>query len=412
MARMPLPRFRPLVKVVPLRHENKDVFLVMDPQEALFDHQIALPPLAFVVAAFLDGRRDVGDIQKAIAEQLNGVTVGEDEIRAVIADLDQHYLLESDRLQARRREVEEEYLGGPKRPPRFVTGEKDEVAKQLEGYYTGQGGAGLPDGRNVDALAAVMAPHIDYTRGGYCYTHAYRPVSERSEAEVYVILGVAHLSPPNPFVVTSKDYETPLGTAPTDRAIVADLEKRLGKGIYEAEALHRSEHSAEFQAVFLKHARPGASFTVVPILCSSFEPHCGESSPSTVGRITDFLGALEEALRGRKACLVAGVDLAHVGPVFGDDVELDEKLVRWMVAGDTASLRSCEEGNAEAFWNSVMADGNQRHVCGLSAIYATLRLLGGAEGELLRYGFAPDPAGGLVSFASMTFRRKSTIILP
>jgi hypothetical protein len=53
-----------------------------------------------------------------------------------------------------------------------------------------------------------------------------------------------------------------------------------------------------------------------------------------------------------------------------------------------------------------MADGNRRHVCGLSATYAALRLMGDVEGRILKYGFAPDPGGGIVSFASMAFQQK------
>jgi hypothetical protein len=64
------------------------------------------------------------------------------------------------------------------------------------------------------------------------------------------------------------------------------------------------------------------------------------------------------------------------------------------------------EGNAEGFWNSVVADGNRRHVCGLSATYAALRLMGDVEGKIHKYGFAPDPGGGMVSFASMSFQPK------
>jgi hypothetical protein len=286
------------------------------------------------------------------------------------------------------------------------------VNEELSEYYAAEAGAGRPSGRNPDSLAAIMAPHIDFRRGGHCYTYAYKEIAERSDADVYVILGVAHLSPRNPFVVTRKSYETPLGTAETDRELVEALARRLGEGIFEHESFHRSEHSAEFQAVFLKHARPDAKFTVLPVLCSSFGMWCGEASPSTVPAIDEFIRALLEVTAGRKVCWVAGVDLAHVGPVFGDDVAIDQKLVQWMMAGDNRSLAACVEGNAEGFWNSVVSDGDARHVCGLSSIYATLRLLGGAQGRLLKYGFAPDPAGGLVSFASMTFQARSRIIVP
>lgn len=400
---MPVPPVRPSLRIVPFKHEGKDVFLVADQQENLFDHQIILPPLGFVVASMLDGEKEAPEVLKDVLEKFpqSGVTL--EHVEGAIADLDQHLMLESDRARARRREIEEAYLAKPSRPARFVPGTAKDVGVELDGYYKAEAGAGTPGASKAGKLSGILAPHIDFRRGGHCYTFPYKEVAERSDADVYLILGVAHLSPPNPFVVTTKDYDTAFGPAKADRELIAALEKRLGDGIYENEAVHRSEHSAEFQAAFLKHARPKADFTVIPILCSTFEPWCGDKSPRTVGRIADVLGALEEVLKGRKACVVAGVDFAHVGPVFGDAIELDQKTVRWMVDEDSKSLKACGDVDPEGFWGTVMADGNARHVCGLSATYAALSLLGGTSGKLLKYGFAPDPAGGLVSFAGMSF---------
>jgi len=403
---MPHPAFRPTLKVIPHKHEGKDVFVVLDPQEQLFDHQVVLPPLAFVVASLLDGRRDTAAVQAEIKAQLK-VDVTPEEIESVVRDLDRYLLLESAPVHAKRREAADAFAAFPSRPLQFVDGTADEVSTRLGDFYRNEGGSGTIGAAREEPLAGILAPHIDFNRGGLCYTFAYKELAERSNADLYVILGVAHLSPPNPFVVTAKDYETPFGAVRTDREAVAALEKRLGKRIYDYEAVHRTEHSAEFQAVFLKHARPKADFSVLPILCSAFEQWCGGSSPSTAGAVDDVLGALREIASGRKVCVIAGVDFAHVGPVFGDDVKVDQKLIEWMMEGDTKGLKVISEGNAEGFWNSVTADGNRRHVCGLSATYAALRLMGDVEGKILKYGFAPDPGGGLVSFASMSFQQRS-----
>jgi AmmeMemoRadiSam system protein B len=409
---VPLPPFRHTLKIMPFKHEGKDIFRVQDQAESLFEHQILLPPIAFVVATFLDGQREAEDIRKAIVEQFPEAELTVEIIREIVRDLDQHLLLESDRAEERRREIRESWAQLPVRAPKFVPGTREEVQAEVDGYYAAEAGAGKPGQPRELPLAGILAPHIDFHRGGTCYTHAYRELAERSDADVYVILGVAHMSPPNPFVVTRKSYETPLGPVPTDAGIVADLEKRLGSRIFDHEWLHGSEHSAEFQAVFLRHARPSAPFTVVPILASSFVQWCGDASPSTAPEIEEFLEALAESVRGRKVCFVAGVDFAHVGPVFGDDVKIDQKLVEWMISGDNRSLQTIMEGNPESFWNSVMSDGDRRHVCGTSATYATLRMLGEVDGKVHKYGFAPDPAGGLVSFASMSFRSRTRIVLP
>jgi AmmeMemoRadiSam system protein B len=408
---MPHPAFRGTLKVVPYKHEGKDVFVVVDHQEQLFEHQVVLPPLAFVVASLLDGRRETADVQAEIQAQLK-VDITAAEIETVVRDLDQYLLLESPKTREKRAAAAAEFAALPSRPAQFVDGPAAEVSTQLDGYYGGESGSGRIGARRDEPLAGILAPHIDFNRGGPCYSFAYKELAERSDADLYVILGVAHLSPPNPFVVTAKNYETPFGPVTTDRDAVAALEKRLGKRIYDYEAVHRSEHSVEFQTVFLRHARPQASFTVLPVLCSAFEQWSGASSPSTAAQVEETLSAIREATAGRKVCIVAGVDFAHVGPVFGDDVEIDQKLIEWMMEGDTKGLGQIAEVNAEGFWNSVVSDGNRRHVCGLSATYAALRLLDDVEGKIHKYGFAPDPGGGLVSFASVSFKPKSRIVLP
>ncbi|HLY10324.1 MAG TPA: AmmeMemoRadiSam system protein B [Planctomycetota bacterium] len=408
---MPHPAFRGTLKVIPYKHEGKDVFIVVDQQEQLFDHQIQLPPLAFVVASLLDGRRETADIRAEIQAQLK-VDLKPEEIESVVHDLDQYLLLESGAVQERRRQIADDFAKLSSRPAQFVDGKAEDVSRQLEGYYAADGGAGTIASRRDLPLAGILAPHIDFNRGGPCYTFAYKELAERSDADLYVILGVAHVSPPNPFILTAKSYETPFGPVSADREALAAIEKRIGRRIYDHEAVHRSEHSIEFQTVFLKHARPKAPFTVLPILCSAFEMWCGAASPSTASEVEEVLGAIREATAGRNVCIVAGVDFAHVGPVFGDDVAIDQKLIDWMMAGDTRGLQVIAEGNAESFWNSVVSDGNRRHVCGLSATYAALRLLDPVEGSVHKYGFAPDPAGGLVSFASVSFKPKSRILRP
>ncbi|MBI5628134.1 MAG: AmmeMemoRadiSam system protein B, partial [Candidatus Rokubacteria bacterium] len=308
--------------------EGKTVFVVHD-SEGINDQRLILPPLPFVVGTMLDGTIDVQQLQQRIEQRFPGNTIPIADLEAIVRDLDQHYLLESDRLEKRRRDIVESYRKSPLRSPKFVTGTAVNVSLELDQYFLAKEAAGKPDGAgSADGVRAVIAPHIDFQRGGWCYTHSYREIAERSRADLYVILGVAHVSPQNPLVVTTKSYQTPLGVAETDPEVVAALTRRF-PGCLEDEIVHRNEHSAEFQAVFLRHVRNTAPFTVLPILCSSFEMHCGERSPSTAPRVEEFLQALSEVLKasGRTVCFIAGVDYAHVGPRFGDQVELDQKLL-------------------------------------------------------------------------------------
>ncbi|HEU5322689.1 MAG TPA: AmmeMemoRadiSam system protein B, partial [Methylomirabilota bacterium] len=69
---------------------------------------------------------------------------------------------------------------------------------------------------------------------------------------------------------------------------------------------------------------------------------------------------------------------------------------------DGAMLAAVEQGDPAAFFAAAAADGDRRRVCGLSPIYALLRVLGGAPGRVRRYGQWPDPEG-TVTFASVVF---------
>jgi hypothetical protein len=50
--------------------------------------------------------------------------------------------------------------------------------------------------------------------------------------------------------------------------------------------------------------------------------------------------------------------------------------------------------------------GDRNRICGLSPIYALLRLLPGGAGRLLHYGQWPDPEG-TVTFASVSFEEEA-----
>jgi AmmeMemoRadiSam system protein B len=222
-------------------------------------------------------------------------------------------------------------------------------------------------------------------------------------ADLYVILGVAHMSPPSPFVLTNKSYATPLGPAETDAELAASLRNGLDWDPFEFEILHRKEHSIEFQALFLRYCalQRGENFKALPVLVSS----------ATEEREV-FLKNLAEHLRAYpgKVCLVAGVDLSHRGRRFGDDFDMTPERLSEMEKEDRASLEYVLRMDPKGWYDSVAPGGkDERNVCGLGALYAFCWLLrdlfSHIQGKLLRYAHAPDPSGGEVSFASMSFLR-------
>ncbi len=115
-----------------------------------------------------------------------------------------------------------------------------------------------------------------------------------------------------------------------------------------------------------------------------------------------FLAALRDlaAERGDRLLLVAGADLAHVGPRFGDPGALNEEGLTYLEGQDRATLASVVDGDAVGFFHAVMKDGDPRRICGLSPVYALLAARPGLRGKLLCYEQASDPTG-TVSYASV-----------
>jgi hypothetical protein len=99
---------------------------------------------------------------------------------------------------------------------------------------------------------------------------------------------------------------------------------------------------------------------------------------------------------------IAGADLAHVGPRFGDPQPVSQAELATIDREDREMLRAVESGDAEGFFESVRRDGDRRRICGLSPIYTLLRVRAGAKGLVRQYGQWPDPQG-VVSFASVVF---------
>src|SRR4030067_1061618 len=48
----------------------------------------------------------------------------------------------------------------------------------------------LEEGKGGNRLKGVVAPHIDFQRGGFCYAFAHRAVKEESSSSRFILLGI------------------------------------------------------------------------------------------------------------------------------------------------------------------------------------------------------------------------------
>jgi len=365
-----------------------------------------LPLPVFLVALCLDGHREALDVQVEYARLTGGEILPRRDLDRIIDDLDAHHLLETPRLEQRRREIAAAYRAAPHRMPAHAgasyPADPGALRAALQGYLDAAGPAPLADpGSRGRAIRGLLAPHIDFHRGGATYGRAYRSLGEIPEGTCAVVLGVAHAAPPAPYVLTTKGYATPSRVIEVDRELLDAVLSRYPFDAFAHEAVHRAEHSIEFQVLFLDHLTQGRPLTILPVLVSSFEAWGAQPSPAEIPGVEAFIASLREGIArcGRPMIVIGGVDLSHVGPRFGD-VGAMAPLAATARAADLVSLDRVAAGDAEGFYAAVMADGNRRRVCGLSAIYTVLRVLAPISGRVVDYGQGEDPAGGLVGFAA------------
>jgi hypothetical protein len=405
---MDRPKLRP-VEAFPLEAGGKKGIALRDPA-GFTDAVLVLPPPVLDIVSLFDGEHTVLDIQEMFMRR-HGQLLLTERLEAIRQALDEHGFLESPSFAQRREAIEARFRASPTRPAAHAGGayaaEPEALSAQLGALFTHPEGPGAAGGdRRGGPIKAIMAPHIDLHRGGPTYAWAYRELADRSDADLFVILGTCHAGMADPFALTLKDYETPLGPAPVDREFSAALAGRYRDDLLASEGAHRSEHSIEFQAVFLRHAlAERRAFTIVPILASFLhESLAGGREPEADSRVPRFVDALGEtiAASGRKVCLIAGVDLAHVGPRFGDAEPVGPSRLAWLEREDGTTLEAIAAVEPRAFYESVAKDGDSRRICGLSPIYTLLRCLPGGSGRLLRYAQWPDPQA-VVTFASLTF---------
>jgi AmmeMemoRadiSam system protein B len=263
-------------------------------------------------------------------------------------------------------------------------------------------------------IIALVAPHIDLSVGTRAYAAAYGALGRAwkrsghdARPDLVIILGTGHSIERGIFCLTDKDFRTPLGTMPTDRDMVARLRAAGGECIAENDLPHRREHSIEFQLLFLQHLLGGDhGVRIVPVLCGSFHPLLTKyESPSQVPGVGEVLSVFREAIRagGRKALVVAGVDLSHVGPKFGDKrsaktIAADSK------AHDEALQRALGKGDAREFWAESRRVRDRFHVCGFPALACLLEILPPCRYEPLHYDiWFEDATDSAVSFAAGAF---------
>ena len=407
MATLERPKLRPM-QARRVDHEGQALVSLEDPL-GVATGPVLIPMDGFHwVVRHLDGSRTLADIQADVLRQ-TGQMIPSADLESLVAQLDRAMILDGPTFEAFHREYRDAGIRPSALAGSAYAGTERALRAQLGQMFAHKHAAGHPEpGANLGTLRGVLSPHIDFTRGGPVYTWPYRALAERSDAEVFVIFGVAHQYCEHRFALTRKDFQTPLGLARTDRTYVDRLAALAGDHLFDDELAHRTEHSIEFQVVLLQYLLGDSrDYSIVPILVGSFHDlmEAGEE-PIDDPEVFRFVSALKAAehASGKKVAYIGGIDLAHVGPEFGDPDLLNPATLEEIRRFDAAMLDRAGASDPSGWFRTAAEVGNRWRVCGLAATYTMLHAMGPATGRLLRYDQAVNPERTCcVSFAGVSY---------
>jgi len=406
---MPYPRLR-YVEAIQIEHEGKPMVVLRDPED-LIGNTLIVPMPLFMIMTLLDGRRGASEIQQVLARAAGGQMFPAAELDRIVREMDELYLLENERTAARRLAVEQSFAALLTRPATHAGGaypaEPEACAQMFEEFFKDL----ELDGHDARPRG-LLAPHIDLRVGGQTLARALATLGARRPPKLYIILGVAHHPAKNLFTLTEKSFETPLGLAETDRAAAARLKELYGAGRLDGEYVHKNEHSVEFPAVALRYlhrAQPG--FKILPLLCGSLHeclaPGAASAAappPAALGDVRDFIAALRQLIAewGGDVCIIASVDLSHVGLKFGDEKGIDQARLEHIRARDAEMLERVQALDPEGFLDHFRPDANSRNVDAVTAVYVMLHALGPGRGKLIDYQqWHEQETDSMVSFAGL-----------
>lgn len=408
------PRQFPLLRNLqfsPLKEKEEQYIVLWDPTK-LTTEKLIIPLNYFYLLQFFDGEHSLDQIAAEYLKKF-GEFFMPDRLEKLVGDLDARLFLEGERVEAAKKAAIAAYRQAPIRVAAFsgksYEGERDKLHAQLEGFFSSPEGPPIKASENRGKrIAGIVAPHHEMRISGPIYAWAYKELKEAESPDLFVVIGTCHAGLRNLFAVTDKDFETPLGTVPVARDVLARFRQQGGERFFEEDASHQTEHTIEFQLPFLQHTigrdRP---ISIVPVLCAFppaalFVPQLQEMSAVVDQFIQSLKGAIEAS--GRRACVVASADLAHIGLRYGDSSSPTDFSFHRCMQTDLEMLKHVEALKAEAFAQYIHKEEDRRRICGFGPIYTLLKLIQAEKGQVLRYDRGvTDQFNSTVTYASMSF---------
>jgi len=410
------PAFR-AVEMMPVRAQGQNLIMIRDPLNLIEGSALLVPdPLLLVFMEMADGKTTLGEMAQRVT-MMSGQIISVGLFEKMVQQLDEALLLQSDRFAAALRKKYEEWASSPTRPYkvfRVPAADRLKMLKELGDEFRRHRMSSISPPVRMElpagSVAGILAPHIDYQRGGEAYAWAYRALKEcGTGARTFIVLGTSHRPSQSRFIATRKHFETPLGTVENDHEVLDALATAYGEDLYAEEFLHMEETTIELQAMYLRHLFGDDTIKIVPILTAPIDDLLEEDGTprATDPQVEQFIAALRTVLDkyGDSVALIGAVDFSHCGPEFGDEQPNTPERAKEIERDDRLMLEKVEKLDGQGFFDSFRPDQNERKVCSISATYVAVEAMKGrASAKMLTYQqSSTNEQQTLVSFGAVAF---------
>ena len=399
----------------PLKQGEEQYIVLWDPS-GLSSEKLVLPLNFFYLFQFFDGEHS---LEQVGAEYLKkyGEFMMPDRLTKLVSDLDEKLFLEGDRLKQVQAQACEAYRKLDSRPMAFAGQQYEsdpaKLRAQIDGFYSSKEG---PEKGKAECagqtIKGLVAPNFQLKDAGPIYAWGYQELREGQVPDVLVLIGTCHAGLEGGIAFTDKDFETPFGTVPVNRAIIDLIRKETGETFFVEDIANLREHSLELQLPFLKHALgEGREISIVPILVD-FPPETltGGEYQQLFHRIDQFLTITKRAIQasGQQVCVIGSANLAHIGIRYGDKTPPTDFSFHRCMQIDLEMLKKVEEADPEGFAEFILKEGNQRRILGFGVIFSLMKMLKrdgeDFKGQVLRYDRGiTDQFNSTVTYASIVF---------
>ncbi|MBC8124635.1 MAG: AmmeMemoRadiSam system protein B [Candidatus Kapabacteria bacterium] len=392
-----MPLFRADVQIS-VHEEDGESYLVLHDPFGFADGPIMVHADMLDVLQSCDGETTMSLLADAASEEPDGPAMM--RLNLFLQQMDEMGFFESPAFEARRADVLAAWDALVDRPPVCAGGTYPEDPDELETFLSDDMGIhpankNSPNNAVDEDVTAVLLPHIDFRVAPSVYSPGFAPIADH-QADLVIMIGTSHYWSDDAFILTEKNFTTPLGTVQTDSEIVRALKSKL-PGVASTDVAHKPEHSLELHLVGLQHLWKGRNFTIVPLLVTmaALESDVLQHAAKVLKRI------VKES--GRKALWLISGDLAHVGKKFGDDVPASN-LIENVKGADERLLEQLRAASPEAYHAEILATDYAYRICGHAPTVLALTALRPQKGTVVAYDVWDEAeTESAVSFASVLF---------